>query len=58
MNRFEKMNIEEQTEICGGMCYPLGPIMPTWIIKKIAPVAAGAVAGAVMGATAVLSAMK
>lgn len=54
MNRFEKMNIEEQTEICGGMCYPLGPIMPTWIIEKIMPVAVGAV----VGAAAMLSAMK
>lgn len=54
MNRFEEMNIAEQMELCGGIGYPTGPIIPTWFIEKIVPVIAGAVAEAV----SVLSGMK
>lgn len=54
MNKFEEMNVTEQMELCGGIGYPTGPIIPTWFIEKIVPVVAGAVAGAV----SVLSGMK
>ncbi len=56
MNRFEEMNVTEQQEIGGGAIIgPVLPVLPPYIVEKVAAVAAGAVLGGAVIAMKVLS---